>query len=81
MIDMHSKYANMHLNGMVYVLISINNHIITSINFMLSHVRPCERQCDAWVPSDGYYKAYKTITLPSFFLYSLKLNLFIIIIV
>ena len=28
MIDMHSKYDNMHKNGMFYVLICINNRII-----------------------------------------------------
>ena len=28
MIDMHSKYDNMHKNEMFYALIYINNHII-----------------------------------------------------
>ena len=28
MIDMHSKYDNMHKNGMFYALICINNRII-----------------------------------------------------
>ena len=28
MIDMHSKYDNMHNNGMFYALIYINNYII-----------------------------------------------------
>ena len=32
MIDMYSKYDNMHKNGMFYALICINNHIIISIN-------------------------------------------------
>ena len=36
MIDMHSKYDNMHKNGMFYALICINNHIIACVNFMLS---------------------------------------------
>ena len=36
MVDINSKYDHMYKNGMVYVLICINNHIITSINFMLS---------------------------------------------
>ena len=27
MIDMHSKYNNMHKNGIFYALICINNHI------------------------------------------------------
>ena len=36
MIDMNAKYDNMHKNEIVYVLICINNHIITSINFILS---------------------------------------------
>ena len=35
MIDMLSKYDNMHTNEMFYVLILINNHIITCINCML----------------------------------------------
>ena len=38
MIDMHSKYDNMHKNEMVYVLICINNLIISSINYMLSTI-------------------------------------------
>ena len=33
---MYSKYDNMHENGMIYGLIFINNHIITSINYKLS---------------------------------------------
>ena len=36
MIDIHSKYDNMHENEMFYVLVCINNHIIICINFMLS---------------------------------------------
>ena len=28
MIDMHSKYDNMHTNGMFNALICINNHVI-----------------------------------------------------
>ena len=35
MIDMHSKYDNMHENGMFYALICINNHIVTCLNCML----------------------------------------------
>ena len=35
MIDMHSKYVNMHKNGMFYALICINSHIIASENCML----------------------------------------------
>ena len=35
---MHSKYDNVHKNGMVYDFsICINIYIITSINFMLSY--------------------------------------------
>ena len=34
MIDMH----NIHKNKMFYALLYINNHIITSINFMLSGI-------------------------------------------
>ena len=33
---MHSKYDNIHKNEMFYVLIYINNHIIISINCILS---------------------------------------------
>ena len=36
MIEMHSKYDNMHQNGMFYALICINNHIIACINCVLS---------------------------------------------
>ena len=36
MKDMYSKYDNMHKNGIFYALIYINNHVITSIIFMLS---------------------------------------------
>ena len=36
MMDMHSKYDNMHKNGMFYASIRINNQIITYINYMLS---------------------------------------------
>ena len=36
MIEMHSKYDNMHKNGMFYALICINNHIIVCINCVLS---------------------------------------------
>ena len=37
---MHSKYDNMHKNEMFYALICINNHLITSINYMLSPSPP-----------------------------------------
>ena len=36
MIDIHSKYDNMHKNEMFYTLICINNHIISCIIHMLS---------------------------------------------
>ena len=36
MIDMHSKYDNMHNNRMFSALICMNNLIITCINCMLS---------------------------------------------
>ena len=35
-IDMHSKYDNMHKNEMFYALVCINNYIISCINCMLS---------------------------------------------
>ena len=38
MIDMHSKNDNIYKNVMFHALICINNHVITSINFMLSIV-------------------------------------------
>ena len=43
MIDMHLKFDKMHINGMFYALIFIINHLITSINCMLSH-RSCRDQ-------------------------------------
>ena len=36
MIDIDSKYDNMHKNGIFYALIYINNNIISCIIFMLS---------------------------------------------
>ena len=35
MINIHSKYGNLHKNGVFYALICINNHIITCIDYML----------------------------------------------
>ena len=41
-MNMHSKYDNVHKNGMFYALIWINNHVIIIINFILSPlVTPC----------------------------------------
>ena len=42
MIEMHSKYDNMHTNGMFYVLICINNHVLSCYDCILSRV--CERE-------------------------------------
>ena len=36
MIDMHSKYDDMHKNGLFCALMCINNLIIACINYMLS---------------------------------------------
>ena len=36
MIDMHSKYDNMHKNEIFYALICINNHIIACVTSMFS---------------------------------------------
>ena len=36
MIDMHSKYDNMHSKGIFNALVCINNHVNSCINFMLS---------------------------------------------
>ena len=43
MINMHSKYVNMHMNDMFYALICINNHVIVSVSCMLS-MDMCFRQ-------------------------------------
>ena len=34
MINMHSKYDNMHENGMFNAIIYINNHLIKSIGYL-----------------------------------------------
>ena len=39
MIDMHSKFDNMHKNEMFYALLCINSHVITSINYVLSRIQ------------------------------------------
>ena len=39
MIDIHSKYDNMHKNEIFYALVSINNLVIRSISCMLSKVK------------------------------------------
>ena len=36
MIEMHSKYDNMHINVMFYALICINNHVLSCLDCMLS---------------------------------------------
>ena len=36
MMNMYSKYDNMHKNGLNYALKCTNNHVVTIINFMLS---------------------------------------------
>ena len=36
MIDMHSKYDNMHTYGILNVLIWINKYVNSCINYMLS---------------------------------------------
>ena len=38
MIEMHSKYDNMHTNGMFNALICINNYVNLCVNCMLSNV-------------------------------------------
>ena len=38
MMNMHSKYNNMHKNKMFYALNCINNHVITSISYVLSMI-------------------------------------------
>ena len=39
MMNLDSKYDNMHKIGMIYVLKCTNNHVISSISCMLSTVR------------------------------------------
>ena len=41
MIDMNSKYDDMHKNEMFYTLICINSHVMTIINCMLSFIKLC----------------------------------------
>ena len=36
MIEMHSKYDNMHINVMFYALNCINNHVLSCYDCMLS---------------------------------------------
>ena len=36
MIEIHLKYNNMHIFGMINAIICINNHVISCINSMLS---------------------------------------------
>ena len=48
MIEMHSKYHNMHQNGMFYALICINNHIISCINCVLLTKRDREVVENTW---------------------------------
>ena len=38
MIEMHSKYDNMHTNRIVNALNYINNNVNSCINCMLSHI-------------------------------------------
>ena len=41
MMNMHSKYDNMHKNGMIYAVKCTNSHVISSINSMLSDFMFC----------------------------------------
>ena len=36
MMDIHSKYVNMHTNEKFNTLICVNNHVNSCINYMLS---------------------------------------------
>ena len=38
MIEIHSKYDNMHINVMFYALICINNHVLSCLDCMLSRL-------------------------------------------
>ena len=48
MIDMHSKYDNIHKNGIFSASIFINNHVIIDINYMLleSLALACGKRAD-----------------------------------
>ena len=39
MIEIYLKYDNMPIFGMINAFICINNHVISCINSMLSHIR------------------------------------------
>ena len=42
MIEMHSKYDNMHINVMFYALNCINNHFLSCYDCMLSDTKSLE---------------------------------------
>ena len=42
MIEMHSKYDNMHINGMFYALFCINNHVLSCLDFISSLHQPVD---------------------------------------
>ena len=72
MIDMDSKYDNMHKSGMFYALICIDNHIIICMNYMLSISKIPDPTTDALLmgrdatPSyHVYIVAHKIICRPS----------------
>ena len=50
MVNMHSKYDNMYENGMNYALKCTNNHVISSINFILSFTY---QMCINWGENDN----------------------------
>ena len=55
MIEMHSKYDNMHTNGMFYALICINNHVLSCLDCMLSYVE----QPTGFVSTGNKHKVFK----------------------
>ena len=59
MIEMDSKYDNMHTNGIFNALNCINNHVNSYINFMLSFALNFLRRVDPkWMvpPQKSYIK-------------------------
>ena len=58
MIEIYLKYDNMHTNGTLNALICINNYVNSCINCMLSQSMPGFQE-----ETNGYYVAYKLITL------------------
>ena len=57
MIDMHSKYDSMYKNELFYVLICINNHLITCNNCMLLDIKLSRKNKNVF-PSEKNYRNF-----------------------